>query len=96
VSRIHLHIDRVVLRGFDSTDRHVSRELVRSLEAELGRMMADPAVRASFTQSDAQKRAFSVLRVGQVPMGQDVAGARKMGVQIARSIGKSIKKGGLK
>jgi hypothetical protein len=90
MSRIHLHIDRIVLRGFEATDAQARNALVQSLQAELTRLMADPAMRASLTQSGAGSRRTPILRAGKVPMAQDAAGARRMGIEIARSIGKGI------
>jgi plasmid stabilization system protein ParE len=90
MSSIHLHIDRIVLRGFEATDPQARNALVQGLETELTRLMADPAMRASLAQSGAGSRRTPVLRAGKVPMAQDAAGARRMGIQIARSIGKGI------
>ena len=90
MSRIDLHIDRIVLRGFEGTDAQARQALVQGLQTELSRIMANPATRASLTQNQSASRRTPVLRIGKVPMAQDTAGARRMGVQIARSIGKGI------
>jgi hypothetical protein len=83
MSRVEVNIDRVVLRGFDPVDRAA---LVHGLKAELARMMADPAARATWSQS----RRTPVLRLGKMPMEQGAAGARKLGGGIARAIGKGM------
>jgi hypothetical protein len=90
MSRIDLHIDRIVLRGFEGTDAQARQALVQGLQTELARIMANPATRANLTQNQFGSRRTPVLRVGKVPMAHDTAGARRMGVQIARSIGKGI------
>jgi hypothetical protein len=83
MSNINVTIDRVVLRGFDPADRQA---LVNGLQAELTRLLSDPATRASWSRS----RRTPVLRLGKMPMGQGIAGARKLGGGIARAIGKGI------
>lgn len=83
MSRIHVTIDRVVLRGFDAADRQA---LVSGLRSELERMLADPLTRAAWSRS----RRTPVLRLGKMPMGQGIAGARKLGSGIARAIGKGV------
>jgi hypothetical protein len=83
MSRIHVTIDRIVLRGIDPADRQA---LVNSLKAELSRMLADPATRATLPNS----RRTPAMRLGRMPLGQGTAGARKLGTGIARAIGKGI------
>ena len=90
MSRIDLHIDRVVLRGFKGMDLQARQALVQGLQTELTRIMANPAARANLTQNQPGSRRTPVLRIGKVPMAQDAAGARRMGSQIAKSIGKGI------
>jgi len=89
VSRIQLHIDGVVLRGFEGADAHVRKALVESLRAELARSLADPAMQVSLRKNSSMMKT-PVLRVGEIAMLQGAAGARRMGVQIARAIGKGI------
>jgi hypothetical protein len=83
MSRIHVNIERIVLRGIDPADRQA---LVNGLNTELARMLADPAARAAIAQS----RRTPVLRLGKLSMGQGTAGARALGGGIARAIGKGI------
>ena len=83
MNRIHINIDRIVLRGIDPADRQA---LVNGLKTELARMLADPAERAAISQS----RRTPVLRLGKMSMGQGAAGARLLGGGIARAIGKGI------
>ena len=85
MSPIHVHIDRVVLRGIDPADRHA---LVAGLKTELARVLADPAIQGGMTQS----RRTPVMRLGKMPMEQGIGGARKLGGGIARAIGKGIKR----
>ena len=81
MSPIHVHIDRVVLRGIDPADRHA---LVAGLKTELARVLADPVIQGGMTQS----RRTPVMRLGKMPMEQGIGGARKLGGGIARAIGK--------
>ena len=83
MSRIHVNIERIVLRGIDPADRQA---LVNGLKTELARMLADPAERAAISQS----RRTPVLRLGKMSMGQGAAGAGALGGGIARAIGKGI------
>lgn len=85
MSPIHVHIDRVVLRGIDPSDRHA---LVAGLKTELARVLADPALQGGMTQS----RRTPVMRLGKMPVEQGIGGARKLGGGIARAIGKGIKR----
>jgi hypothetical protein len=83
MSRVDVTIDRIVLRGIDPADRLA---LVSNLKAELSRILADPATRATLSRS----RRTPVMRLGKMPMEQGTAGIRKLGGGIARAIGKGI------
>ena len=85
MSPIHVHIDRIVLRGIDPSDRHA---LVSGLKTELARVLADPATQSGMGKS----RRTPVMRLGAMPMEQGTVGARKLGGGIARAIGKGIKR----
>jgi hypothetical protein len=84
MSNIHLNIDRIVLRGIDPADRNA---LTNGLKTELARLLADPATRASMTRS----RRTPILRLGKMPLTPGTTGARKLGVQVAKGIGKGLK-----
>jgi hypothetical protein len=84
MSTVHLHIDRIVLRGVDAADRQA---LVQGLQAELARVLADPKTRAGMTTS----RHVPVLRLGRMTMTPGNAGARSFGAGVARAIGKGMK-----
>lgn len=85
MSRIHLHIDRIVLRGVDAADRHA---LVQGLQTELARVLVDPEARAAMKAS----RRVPVLRLGRMAMTPGPAGARSFGTGVARAIGKGIRR----
>ena len=85
MSTIHVHIDRLVLRGIDPSDRHA---LVSGLKTELARVLADAATQSAISKS----RRTPVMRLGKMPMEQGVGGARKLGGGIAQAIGKGIKR----
>ncbi len=84
MSRINVHIDRVVLHGLDPAGREA---FMSGLRSELARVLADPATRAATVRS----RRTPVLRLGRVPMEPNLAGARRLGGGIARAIGRGIK-----
>ena len=61
MSRIHLHIDRLVLPEMAVSDRAA---LVEGLKGELARALADPAARAGWARS----HRTPVLRLGRMPL----------------------------
>jgi hypothetical protein len=83
MSRVHITIDRIVLRGIDPSDRQA---IVSGMKTELARILTDPAMRAGMTQS----RRTPVLRLGRLAMGEGSAGASALGGGIARAIGKGM------
>ena len=85
MSRIHVSIDRVVLKGFEPADR---KALVAALESQLAATLAEPGNRADWARS----HRTAVLRLGQMPLEPGVAGGRKLGNGIARAIGKGLKR----
>jgi hypothetical protein len=84
MSRINLTVDRLVLRGFEPTDR---KALVEGLQSELSRVLADPATRAEW----ARPHRTPVLRLGRMTLESGPSGARKFGGGMARAIGKGLK-----
>jgi hypothetical protein len=84
MSRIVLSIDRLVLRGLEAGER---KALAEGLQAELSRVLADPATRAEW----ARPHRTPVLRLGRMPMEPGPAGGRKLGGGLARAIGKGLK-----
>jgi hypothetical protein len=84
VSRIRLSIDQLVLRGFEPGDRNA---LVEGLQAELSRVLADPATRAEWARS----HRTPILRLGKLPFEPGPAGARNLGRGIARGTGRGLK-----
>ena len=83
MSVVQVTIDRLVLRGFDPADRAA---FVRGLKSELAQVLAKPEMRASWTGS----RGTPVLRLGRMPLASGPAGARKLGIGVARAIGKGM------
>jgi hypothetical protein len=84
MSRIHVTIDRLVLRGLDPAARHA---FVASLKTELTRALADPAQHANLANS----RQTPVLRLRSVSLDPGVGGARKLGGQVAKGVIRGIK-----
>jgi hypothetical protein len=77
-------IDRVVLRGVDA--RH-AQALTSSLKTELSRVLSQPQARAALGTG----RRTELLHLGKLPLGPGVAGARRFGVSLARSLGKGMR-----
>ena len=84
MSRIRVNIDQLVLKGFDPANR---KALVEGLQAELLRVLSDPAARAEWASS----HRTPVLRLGQMPVETGPSGSRKFGGGVARAIGKGLK-----
>ncbi len=89
-TRINVTIDRLVLRGMDPAARTAVGDGLRGVVA---RVLADPAARAEIQGS----RKTPVLRLGQMPLGEGPSGARGLGRNVARAIGRngtaSVRKG---
>jgi hypothetical protein len=81
---IRLNIDRLVLKGVDSSDRVV---LVKGFEASLARVLRERSLGAALTQS----RRVPVLRVTGIPFEPGLAGARRLGNSVAQAIGRGLK-----
>jgi hypothetical protein len=84
MSRIHLTIDQLVLKGFRGADRAA---VARGLQDGLARVLADPATRADWARS----HRTPVLRLGNMPLENGHAGGRKFGGGLALAIGKGLK-----
>ncbi len=84
MSRIHLTIDKLVLRGLDPAGQ---RAFVASLQREMESILADPAGRSEWARS----HRTPVLRSGSMSLEPGGAGARKFGSQVARGIGRGLK-----
>jgi hypothetical protein len=84
MSRIELHIDRLVLNGVEPGDQ---KALVDGLRTELSRLLAHPADRAAWARS----HRTPVLKLGAMPMDPGPAGGRRFGTQLAGAIAKGIK-----
>jgi hypothetical protein len=84
MSRIHLKIDRLVLNGLQPGQ---DKALVEALRTQLSKILADRGTRAEWARS----HRTPVLKLGSVPLGAGTAGAKNLGTQIARGIGKGLK-----
>lgn len=79
VRRVAVHIDRLVLRGFEHADRHA---VAAGLREELSRLFADPDVARRLTAGGDVAR----LRVGDITVDPGAA-PQQVGAQAARGIG---------
>ena len=82
--RINLHIDRLVLRGFNHEDR---QGIAEGLQQELARMFADPQAAQQLTASGDMPQ----LRIGNISIGHG-AKPQYIGVQLARGIERGTKR----
>lgn len=84
MSRIRVTIDRLVLKGFEAGER---KALVEGLQAELSRVLANPAARAEW----ARPHRTPVLRLGRMALEPGPSGGRKFGGAVARAVGRGLK-----
>ena len=84
MSRIHLTIDRLVLKGLQHGQ---DKALVESLRAQLSEILTDRSTRAEWARS----HRTPVLKLGRLPIEAGSVGGRKIGAQIARGIGRGLK-----
>ncbi|HEY3860540.1 MAG TPA: hypothetical protein VGO59_01525 [Verrucomicrobiae bacterium] len=84
MSRIHVHIDKLVLPAAAASSQTA---LVAGMKAELARALANPAARAAWARS----HRTPVLRLGRMPLKPGLAGGKQFGASLGRSIGKGLK-----
>jgi hypothetical protein len=84
MSRIHVTIDQIDLRGFEPAERTA---LLEGLRAELRRALADPVARATWARS----HRTPVLKLGCMPFSPGPSGGRDFGARMAGAIGKGLK-----
>ena len=84
MSRIHLTIDRVVLKGLPSGQE---KALIESLRQQLSHALSDRTNREAWARS----HRTPVLKLGRVPFAAGASGARQIGKQIGRGIGRGLK-----
>ena len=84
MSRVRVTIDQLALKGFDAGARQA---LIEEMQAELSRLLANPANRAEWARS----HSTPVLRLGRLAMEAGPAGGRKFGGELARSIARGLK-----
>lgn len=79
--RIHIHIDRLVLTGFDRADQAT---LLAGLQSELRRQLANTGMQFR------QIRQIPVVRLGRMQFERGPSGSRQFGRGLARAVAKSI------
>lgn len=79
MTRVIVHIDRLVLRGVDRAD---AAGLARSLEAEMQRLMTTPGVAQGLAaQGDTPRVRAGRVQVGHGDTGRAAAGAIVRGLK---------------
>lgn len=81
MSRIVVHIDRLVLRGYRHDERHA---IAAGLQEELRRLLAEPGSAARLGRAGSVPR----VRLGRVPIAPAGSGPA-VGEAVARSIGQA-------
>ena len=84
MKRVVLHIDSLVLKGFQHEDR---QGIAEGLQQELTRLFADPQSSQQLTASGDMSR----LRAGSIHIRHD-ANPQHVGLQVAQGIGKGMKR----
>jgi hypothetical protein len=84
MSRIQLHIDRLVLPEMEVADRNA---IIEGLRAELTRALSDRPARDAWAKS----HRTPVLKLGCMPLESGPSGARKFGAALGHSVGKGLK-----
>lgn len=88
--RVTVTIDRLVLRGVDP---HHAQALAESLQHELARSVVAPDGGERPQQAHLlQATDAPVMRLGRMPLEPGRAGARRFGTNVARAIGKGVKR----
>jgi len=83
MKRIVLHIDNLVLHGFQHADRH---SIADGLQQELARQFTDPQAAQQLARAGNVAR----LCIGSVSIGQNTK-PQRIGMQVAQGIGRGVK-----
>ena len=84
MSRIHVHIDRLVLNGFGRIE---GKALTEALQAQLSQGLGDAASRAEW----ARAHRTPVLKLGRMPLAAGTTGATSFGKQMGRAVVRGLK-----
>lgn len=84
MSRIRLNIERLVLNGFEPCE---GKALANALESQLQRVLADPATRGEW----AHPHRTPMMKLGRMPLQPGTSGARQLGTQMAKAVGRGLK-----
>jgi hypothetical protein len=84
MSRIQMHIDRLVLNGFQQLE---GKALAEALRSRLSQVLADRASRSEWARS----HRTPVLKLGRMSLNSGTTGASKFGKQMAKAVGRGLK-----
>lgn len=84
MSRVRVTIDQLALKGLEPADR---KALIEGLQAELARTLLDRSTRAEW----ARPHRTPVMKLAAMPFEPGPSGGRKLGVDVARAIGRGLK-----
>jgi len=83
MKRVVLHIDSLILKGFQHEDRH---GIADGLQQELSRLFADPQAAQQLMENGNVSR----LRLGSISIDQN-SKPQRVGSQVAQGIGQGMK-----
>jgi hypothetical protein len=84
MSRICVHIDRLVLNGFEQPE---GKALVEALQSQLSQRLADARSRNGWARS----HRTPVLKLGRMPLQAGTTGAVNFGSRMAKAVAKGLK-----
>ena len=84
MSRIRMHIDRLVLNGFQQLE---GQALADALQSQLSQVLADRAARSEWGRS----HRAPVVKLGRMSLNAGTTGASNFGKQLARAVGRGLK-----
>jgi hypothetical protein len=84
MSRIRVHIDRLVLNGFEKSE---GKALVEALQSQLSQRLADARSRNDWARS----HRTPVLKLGRMPLHAGTTGAVSFGSRMAKAVAKGLK-----
>ena len=84
MSRIHVHIDWLVLNGFGQLEGNA---LAEALQKQISAGLGDASVRAEW----ARPHRTPVLKLGRMPLAAGATGATAFGKQMGRAVVRGLK-----
>jgi hypothetical protein len=84
MTRIRVHIDQLVLNGFEQSE---GKALAEALQSQLSRGLAEDTSRNDWARS----HRTPVLKLGRMPLQAGTTGAASFGNRMAKAMAKGLK-----